>query len=274
MGKPIIISLFDYSGTWSNPYKKAGYRVIQVDIKRGQDILKWNYKRIPKKDVVGILAAPPCTDFTVSGNQHWDEKDRTGQTALSVKLVKKALEIIKYFKPNLSFYALENPVGRIAKLVPELGKPWYFQPYHFGDPWTKKTGLWGSFNLPLKRDNGNIRWSDQGSWSQILGGKSEKTKAIRSVTPAGFAIEFFKANNPANLQPKSELLNLMGRCKYGMWTCEFAVSCAMCDICEEADNYEPNEYAMEFDTEKEFMLAVFDKGNGILASADPQLIYS
>lgn len=34
-----ILSLFDYSGHWSKPYKDAGYDVYQCDIKLGIDIL-------------------------------------------------------------------------------------------------------------------------------------------------------------------------------------------------------------------------------------------
>ena len=32
-----ILSLFDYSGAWPKPYLDAGYEVIQVDLKHGDD---------------------------------------------------------------------------------------------------------------------------------------------------------------------------------------------------------------------------------------------
>lgn len=35
-----ILSLFDYSGNWPKPYLDAGYNVVQVDIKHGQDVLE------------------------------------------------------------------------------------------------------------------------------------------------------------------------------------------------------------------------------------------
>lgn len=31
---PLILSLCDYSGNWSDPYSQAGYEVEQVDLKR------------------------------------------------------------------------------------------------------------------------------------------------------------------------------------------------------------------------------------------------
>ena len=53
----IIISLFDYSGNWSKPWKDAGYEVILV----GKDIGVENYH--PPKDVYGIIANPVCLEF-------------------------------------------------------------------------------------------------------------------------------------------------------------------------------------------------------------------
>lgn len=189
--KPAILSLFDYSGNWSRPYKEAGYDVYQFDIKLGLDILEVTYDDIVNKNVYGILAAPPCTDFAGSGAQYWKAKDADGRTEASLKLIDKVLEIVSWF-PELKFWALENPVGRLQKLRPQLGNPWYFQPHWYGDPWTKKTGLWGKFNRELPRNDVE---PDPNSWIMKLGGKSERTKELRSMTPPGFAKAFFEANN-------------------------------------------------------------------------------
>lgn len=221
-----ILSLFDYSGRWSRPYRMLGYRTLMVDIKHSQD----SYRRILQEDhdagvprgalawccdasvtdtmtlqqwimaagtgsIHGILAAPPCTDFAVSGAQYWKAKDADGRTAASLALVRATLAIIDAYRP--AWWALENPVGRLNKLVPELEPfgPWYFQPHWYGDPWTKKTGLWGTFNRNLPRNDVEpIRYNSQGSWTQSLGGKSERTKELRSMTPEGFALAFARAN--------------------------------------------------------------------------------
>jgi hypothetical protein len=185
--------LFDFTGIWPWYYAKSGFKVIQVDLKLGIDIYDFKYKRISKELVFGIMAAPPCTDFANSGAQYWLEKDKSGQTTKSIKLATKALEIIEYFDPT--FWALENPVGRLQDLVPELGEPWYFQPYEFGDPWTKKTGLWGKFNKPKQFLIKAKKYSSQGSWTQALGGRTEETKELRSITAPHFAKAFFKANS-------------------------------------------------------------------------------
>jgi len=88
-------------------------------------------------------------------------------------------------------------VGRINTLIPRMKNfgPWYFQPCDFGDPYTKKTGLWGQFNNGLARNPVEpIKECAQGSWVQKLGGNSDKTKNLRSETPEGFARAFFNAN--------------------------------------------------------------------------------
>lgn len=195
----VILSLFDYSGRWSSPYKEAGYDVYQVDIKLGLDVLSLEPRDLPFDKVYGLLAAPPCTDFAVSGAQYWKIKDEDGRTADSLKLIDKTLSLVEYYNPV--FWALENPVGRLPTLRPHLGKPWYFNPNEFAgwlheedmdkERYTKKTGLWGKFNKPEKRP---LTPSAEGNWIMKLGGKSERTKELRSMTPLGFSKAFYEAN--------------------------------------------------------------------------------
>jgi len=64
-----------------------------------------------------------------------------------MELVNHCLRIIEECNPK--FWALENPAnGRLKEI---LGKPKYtYQPFEFGSPWTKRTALWGNFNIPNK----------------------------------------------------------------------------------------------------------------------------
>lgn len=197
--KKTILSLFDYSGRWSRPYKENGYDVFQVDIKLGIDILELQPEDLPFESVYGILAAPPCTDFAGSGAQYWKAKDLDGRTEQSLALVRKTLNLVDVYTPK--FWALENPVGRLPTLVPRLGKPWYFNPNEFAgwlegeeadrECYTKRTGLWGEFEVPIKKP---LPVSPGGSWIMKLGGKSERTKELRSMTPLGFAYAFYESN--------------------------------------------------------------------------------
>jgi len=192
-----VLSLFDFSGRWSSPYREKGYEVYQVDVKLGIDILDLTPDDIPATEIGVILAAPPCTDFASSGAQYWKAKDNDGRTEASMDLVTKTLELIQHYKPRV--WAIENPVGRLNKLFPELGTPWYFNPCEFAgyldDPSTeaynKRTGLWGTFNIPVKKP---VEPSLGNSPIMKLGGKNEKTKELRSMTPLGFSKAFYRSN--------------------------------------------------------------------------------
>ena len=188
-----IISLFDHSGEWSRPYREAGYDVVQIDIKHGQDI-RWAYHM--DKNVHGILMAPPCTPFTSSGAQYWKKKDEDGRTLEGIALIDASLRFVAIYNPT--WWVLENPVGRLRRW---LGPPTHmFNPCDYGDPYTKKTLLWGKFNIPKKSPVEPIMYElkngKRGSWMLAkLGGKSERTKELRSMTPPGFAKAFFEANH-------------------------------------------------------------------------------
>ena len=193
-----IISLCDYTGNWAKPYAAAGYDVVLVDPKRedGMDVQTFATQASRYRgQVQGILMAPPCTHFAGSGAQYWRAKDADGRTAEGVEIIQACLDIKDTLQPQ--WWVLENPVGRLGKLFPDqLGKPkMYLNPCDYGDPYTKKTALWGTFNPNLKQTPVEPeRATKQGSWVQRLGGKSERTKELRSATPMGFAQAFHQAN--------------------------------------------------------------------------------
>lgn len=179
----MILDLCSGTGAWSQPYKQAGFSVLLVDIQDGGLDVRTLHK--PKGNVYGILVAPPCTVFASSGAR-WERTDEDYREALSV--VDACLRLVLACNPV--FWALENPVG---KLVRWLGPPaMYFQPYEYGDPYTKKTAIWGRFNRPEK----SVVVPVEGSRMHLrYGGRSRKTKTERSKTPGGFARAFFRANN-------------------------------------------------------------------------------
>ena len=202
-----LLSLFDYTGNWAWPYHESEeWNVILWDIKHTCDFYlafsdiedactEFFYENIFDNygTVDGILAAVPCTDFAVSGARWWKGKDASGSTEASLELLYQTQRIIDLCEPE--FWAIENPVGRINTLDPWMKQygPRYFQPYWYGDPYTKKTGLWGEFNFP---EPTNVVEPVEGSkmWKRY-GGKSERTKSARSETPMGFAYAFYEANH-------------------------------------------------------------------------------
>jgi len=180
---PVILSLCDLTEQWPKPYKEAGYQVITIDLQRDGTDIRLMHK--PNYGVHGILAAPPCTVFANSGAR-WPRTDQEMIEGLSI--VDACLRMVAILKPK--WWALENPVGKLTRY---LGKPvMYFNPCDYGDPYTKRTGLWGDFNtdLPLNR----VVPTEGSKMHLKYGGKSLRTKNARSATPPGFARAFFEAN--------------------------------------------------------------------------------
>ncbi len=88
-----------------------------------------------------IIAFPPCTYLTVTGNR-WFNIERYGEQA--IQRYKDREFAIKFFKmfadADCDFIAIENPVGIMSS---EWRKPdQIINPYQFGDPFEKKTCLW------------------------------------------------------------------------------------------------------------------------------------
>lgn len=176
----IILDLCGGTGAWSKPYSEAGYDVRLVTLPE-HDVRVY----IPPRSVYGVLAAPPCTHLSLSGARWWHKK---GVVALreALYIVDSCYRIIAASGPT--FWVLENPVGR---LVHHLGKPkMYFHPWEYGDPYTKKTCLWGRFNIPERHPVEPIRPSCL--YQNTAPGP--KRGKLRSITPPGFARAFFESN--------------------------------------------------------------------------------
>ena len=136
----------------------------------------------PPPSVYGILAAPPCTRLASSGARWWKD-DNELINALSI--ADACLRFVAICNPV--FWCLENPVGRLPRYY---GKPiMYFDPCDYGDPYKKKTCLWGKFNKP--KQNTVEPEKKNRIWNASPTGHRGRT---RSITPSGFARAFFEAN--------------------------------------------------------------------------------
>jgi site-specific DNA-cytosine methylase len=170
-----ILSLCDGTGAWSDPYRQAGYDVDAIDIRSGKDV---RLIELPHKRYHGILAAPPCTVFALSGVS-WPRSDKERIQGISV--VDACLRIIFCMRP--AWWALENPVGILKRYI---GEPVLrFHPCDYGDPYTKYTCIWGQFAIPKR----NRVKPTEGSLMHRI-----RDPKLRSVTPPGFARAFFDAN--------------------------------------------------------------------------------
>ena len=188
--KKIILDLCGGSGAWSLPYRKAGYDVRLVTL---PDTDVRNYK--PPKNVYGVLAAPPCTMFSLARTKAIKPRDlREGMECVRacLNIIWSCIEIKQDTakkKLPLKFWALENPNGMLKYF---LGKPAFvFDPWEFGDNYQKKTHLWGWFNEPRKKIIENPKLPIFGSDKPI---EFRFNKEEKSVTPAEFANAFYEEN--------------------------------------------------------------------------------
>ena len=136
---------------------------------------------------VKVWGGLPCTEFSLAKNGH--ERDFVA----GLETVNACLRLVLQTKPR--WWALENPVGLLGRW---LGRPTLvFEPHHYGDPWSKRTALWGEFNAELKQGPFVQAIDGGGPLCSVCFPDDPRVCSIsdhRAVTPAGFARAFFEAN--------------------------------------------------------------------------------
>ena len=183
----------------------------------------WNIKNITAlqdwfKDlnVVFGMAFPVCTDLAVSGAAHFKRKAER-DPEFQIKASNHARWCASLFEALEIPYFIENPVSRLSTL---WRKPDHtFHPYEYGeyipdaeaehprwpdyiaakDAYTKKTCLWtgGGFRMPDRLPT--CKPTGYSQQHLKLGGKSQRTKDIRSATPRGFARAVYEFNTKEEL---------------------------------------------------------------------------
>lgn len=209
--KGVILDLCGGTGSWSQWYRKAGYTVHVITLPNWsvQSVtfydeslvfMPTNHEcneaviSIRYKDVVGILAAPPCTMFSRARTTARTPRDFDG----AMEVVEACLKIIwncrKYGK--LRFWAMENPMGMLRQFMGD--PPYHFRGWEYGDAHVKFTDLWGYFKMPKGRYKkqpafNKKGWSNPRKPAKYKGLKLDRA-GIRSITPPKFAKAFTKIN--------------------------------------------------------------------------------
>ena len=200
----IILDLCGGTGSWSKPYADNGYDVRIID---PQEWLEDDYGtgdvrlfKKPKEQIYGILSAPPCTHFSGSGARHWEKKGKEPLLE-GLSVVDSCLRIILITKPK--FWVLENPVGRLKHYIGDCKCT--FQPYEYGDAYSKRTCLWGDFNMPkptkivepemveFTSKKGEVKRMSKYYFDAFKLPKNERAR-LRSMTSPGFAQAFYEEN--------------------------------------------------------------------------------
>lgn len=187
---------------------ETGHYRLNIDLSstHAVDAVQWALEARGLAQPSLAVSFAPCTDLAVSGAKHFAsklERDPDCQNR-AVRMAKLASEF------NCP-YAVENPVSVLATLwrKPDM----YWHPCHFandcpegphpefpgiipeGDMYFKKSCLWtgNGFVLPRRSSWATPVAGDNPGWAK-LGGKSARTKYIRSLTPRGFANALYLAN--------------------------------------------------------------------------------
>lgn len=187
----IILDLCGGIGAWSNPYKDAGYDVRIIDPMQDTGDVRLF---IPPDNVHGVLAAPPCDQFSKA--KHFHGKGNYSHDFLEgLSIVDACHRIAVVAKPK--WWVLENPDGYLTRWLKK--PPHIFNPWEYGDNYQKRTFLWGEFCMPkplvTDKPDGMMKFSMLKSKEirpEYYGIYNRKTR--RAMTPKGFAQAFFKAN--------------------------------------------------------------------------------
>ena len=128
-----ILNPKDHLGDFEAPDRFISFRTMDG-----------KYHEVQQWDI--IIAHPPCTYLTVTGNR-WFNVERYGDKAIERhKLRAEAAEFfMKFANAECKHICIENPVGYMSTHYRPADQ--CIQPYMFGDPFEKKTCLWLK-NLP------------------------------------------------------------------------------------------------------------------------------
>ena len=149
----------EFSGTVREAFRKLGHDAYSCDLLASDDDSEHHYQcdinELLTKDHAWdlIILHPPCTALAVSGNRWYGENMEKHQQR--VEAVRWTFDLWNRAMAVCDRVALENPVGvlpRLANMYPSQ----YVQPYQFGHPESKKTGLW-LHNLPPLEETDNVK---------------------------------------------------------------------------------------------------------------------
>ena len=196
---------------------KGSITYVHADL-HDHNTLNAIHSEFADKPVVFGMAFPVCTDMAVSGARHFKSKAEANPS-FQDEAVSYAVWCARLFNSLHVPFFVENPVSVLAT---KWRKPDHsFHPYEYGeylsdaeavhprwpdyiaerDAYTKKTCLWtgNGFRMPTKIPT--CKPTGYSTQHLKLGGKSQRTKDIRSATPRGFA----KAVYEFNSQPVEEM---------------------------------------------------------------------
>ncbi len=177
----LILDLCGGKGSWSKPYKDAGYCVEIVDpIADGRDARL--LQRV-SAGVRGVLCAPVCTVFSYARNRY---EPTEAEYLHALSLVDACIRIAwVQMQGGATWWALENPRNKLRRYLGPARLEFY--QWEYGDAGHKPTCIWGEFMPPMKSPRPRIKPS-------TFRTKMENASPIDALTPPNFAHAFFAVN--------------------------------------------------------------------------------
>jgi hypothetical protein len=186
-----VLVACEYSARVRDAFRARGHDAWSCDVVPTTGDPSFHMER-DVRDVLGdgwdlLLAFPPCQYLTNSNAWRWDAIATERERALA--FVRTLLDA------PVPRVALENPAGAIGSAVRRADQ--YVQPWHFGDPYQKTTGLWlrdlPKLHPEVTTKPADVRpWAQGGyatgdaAWQRAAGG-AVRTARERSLTFPGIA---------------------------------------------------------------------------------------
>ena len=192
--KKIILHLCADTGSDTMPYQDdPDYKVILV----GKDIGVENYH--PPKNVYGIIANPVCLEFSTARSTGKARNPEAGM--FLVNECRRVINEAKKSSKNLAFWVIENPAKGVLKDF--LGPAnFQYEPWWYGSPWTKKTALWGQFNVP---EPIYTKWADvpKNDALYVRPGRGKPSLAFMHKSAVKLIPEFSRFNPESDMEFRS-----------------------------------------------------------------------
>lgn len=144
-----VLIACEYSGRVRDAFIALGHNAVSCDLLPSEQLgphIQGDIRDALKTEWDLVIAHPPCTYLTVTGNKWFKPEFRSRFPTREADRELAVLFFMYFANLNTKRIAIENPIGIMSS---RFRKPdQIIQPFWFGDPSRKATCLWLK-NLPL-----------------------------------------------------------------------------------------------------------------------------
>tara|TARA_R100000742_G_C4268938_1_gene87363 strand:- start:855 stop:1439 length:585 start_codon:yes stop_codon:yes gene_type:complete len=149
-----VLIACESSGTVREAFRKLDHEAWSCDLLPPDDDSKYHLQfdcieALTWEEWDLIIMHPPCTALAVSGNA-WYGKGMPKHNK-RIESIEWTTKLWKFATDMCNKVCMENPVG-VLPFKPTQ----YIQPWMFGHPESKKTGLW-LYGLPKLKETNNVK---------------------------------------------------------------------------------------------------------------------